>query len=68
MIALARNPDRWAPMGRAGAAFVRDRFDQPRLTENLLTLLIPHERKDGRQLRVVRPEPRQLVLGHRQVC
>jgi colanic acid/amylovoran biosynthesis glycosyltransferase len=68
MIELARSPDRWAPMGRAGAAFVRDRFDQSRLTENLLTLLIPYERKGGRRLRVVRPEPRQLVLGHRQIC
>lgn len=68
MIDLARTPERWGQMGRAGAAFVRDRFDQPRLTENLLTLLIPYECRGGRQLRVVRPEPRRLVLGRRQVC
>jgi colanic acid/amylovoran biosynthesis glycosyltransferase len=40
MIELARQPQRWASMGRAGAAFVRERFDQARLTDRLLALLL----------------------------
>jgi colanic acid/amylovoran biosynthesis glycosyltransferase len=39
MIELARHPERWAPMGRAGRSFVRERFDQARLTSELLGIL-----------------------------
>jgi colanic acid/amylovoran/stewartan biosynthesis glycosyltransferase WcaL/AmsK/CpsK len=39
MIELARHPEYWAAMGRAGHAFVRERFDQPRLTGQLLGVL-----------------------------
>jgi colanic acid/amylovoran biosynthesis glycosyltransferase len=39
MIELARHPERWAPMGRAGHGFVRERFDQNRLTADLLDIL-----------------------------
>jgi colanic acid/amylovoran biosynthesis glycosyltransferase len=39
MIELARHPELWAPMGRAGRAFVRERFDQGRLTAELLGVL-----------------------------
>jgi colanic acid/amylovoran biosynthesis glycosyltransferase len=49
MIELARQPERWASMGRAGTAFVRERFDQARLTDRLLALLLDvgcHARQD----------------------
>ena len=39
MMELARHPEQWAPMGRAGRAFVRERFDQARLTPALLSVL-----------------------------
>lgn len=39
MIELARHPELWAPMGRAGRSFVRERFDQGRLTAELLGVL-----------------------------
>ena len=39
MIELARRPEQWAPMGRAGLAFVHERFDQARLTAELLGVL-----------------------------
>jgi colanic acid/amylovoran biosynthesis glycosyltransferase len=39
MIELARHPERWAPMGRAGRSFVREHFDQSRLTVELLGIL-----------------------------
>ncbi len=39
MIELARRPEDWAAMGRAGHDFVRERFDQSRLTAELLGLL-----------------------------
>jgi len=39
MIELAQHPERWAPMGRAGRCFVRERFDQARLTAELLDIL-----------------------------
>jgi colanic acid/amylovoran biosynthesis glycosyltransferase len=39
MIQLARHPGRWAPMGRAGHGFVRERFDQTKLTADLLETL-----------------------------
>ena len=44
MIELARNPDRWGPMGTAGSRWVGRNFDQTYLTEQLLILLgeVPH--------------------------
>lgn len=39
MTELGSAPERWAPMGRAGAAFVRERYDQRRLTDQLIALL-----------------------------
>ncbi|MEI9984538.1 MAG: acyltransferase family protein [Aliidongia sp.] len=54
MIELAQHPEYWAPMGRAGRAFVRERFDQPALTAELHGALgaqapVPHKgRRDCR--------------------
>ena len=42
MIALASHPEVWAPMGRAGRAFVREHFDQARLTTELLGIIGAH--------------------------
>ena len=42
MIELARQSGRWAAMGRAGAAFVRQKFDQATLTAALLDGLAGH--------------------------
>ena len=39
MIQLAQHPENWAPMGRAGRSFVREHFDQARLTAELLGVL-----------------------------
>jgi len=39
MTRLAQHPEQWAPMGRAGRSFVREHFDQARLTAELLGVL-----------------------------
>lgn len=39
IIELGSDPGRWPSMGRAGAAFVRERFDQRRLVSRLIALL-----------------------------
>ena len=42
MLALASHPECWAPMGRAGRAFVREHFDQALLTTELLGIIGAH--------------------------